>query len=45
MAPLLGAYAGLLQVDPEKKPVTVEAGILLADLHPQLDKRGLALSQ
>lgn len=38
-------YAGLLQVDMEKKQVTVEAGILLADLQPQLDKRGLALSK
>uniref|UniRef100_A0A452SY34 L-gulonolactone oxidase n=1 Tax=Ursus maritimus TaxID=29073 RepID=A0A452SY34_URSMA len=31
----------LLQVDTEKKQVTVEAGILLADLHPQLGKHGL----
>lgn len=38
-------YAGLLQVDTEKKQVTVEAGILLADLNPQLDKHGLALSK
>lgn len=34
-----------LQVDLEKKQVTVEAGILLADLHPELDKHGLALSK
>lgn len=33
MTPLLTAYAGLLPVDLENKPVTVEAGILLADLH------------
>lgn len=39
------SLAGLLQVDKEKKQVTVEAGILLADLHPQLDKHGLALSK
>lgn len=35
----------LLQVDKEKKQVTVEAGILLTDLHPQLDKYGLAMSK
>ncbi|XP_055970126.1 L-gulonolactone oxidase [Sorex fumeus] len=40
----LGKMNRLLQVDTEKKQVTVEAGILLADLHPQLDKHGLALS-
>lgn len=45
MTQLISAYAGLLQVDTEKKQVTVEAGILLADLHPQLDKHGLALSK
>lgn len=37
--------AGLLQVDKGKKQVTVEAGIILTDLHPQLDKHGLALSK
>lgn len=41
----MAAYAGLLQVNTEKKQVTVEAGILLADLHPQLGKHGLALSK
>lgn len=45
MTQLISAYAGLLQVDTEKKQVTVETGILLADLHPQLDKHGLALSK
>lgn len=40
----LGKMNRLLQVDLEKKQVTVEAGILLADLHPELDKHGLALS-
>ena len=42
---LIPACAGLLQVDTEKKQVTVEAGILLSDLHPQLGKHGLALSK
>lgn len=45
MTQLISAYASLLQVDTEKKQVTVEAGIHLADLHPQLDKHGLALSK
>ncbi|XP_034517220.1 L-gulonolactone oxidase isoform X3 [Ailuropoda melanoleuca] len=40
----MGKMNRLLQVDTEKKQVTVEAGILLADLHPQLGKHGLALS-
>lgn len=49
-AQILGAFphpqpAHSLQVDLEKKQVTVEAGILLADLHPELDKHGLALSK
>ncbi|KAM8765923.1 LOW QUALITY PROTEIN: L-gulonolactone oxidase-like [Rhynchonycteris naso] len=34
----------VLQVNVKKKQVTEEAGILPADLHPQLDKHGLALS-
>ncbi|KAF3818431.1 hypothetical protein GH733_011848 [Mirounga leonina] len=40
----MGKMNRVLQVDTEKKQVTVEAGILLADLHPQLGKHGLALS-
>ncbi|XP_059744949.1 L-gulonolactone oxidase isoform X1 [Bos taurus] len=40
----MGKMNRVLKVDTEKKQVTVEAGILLADLHPQLDKHGLALS-
>ncbi|XP_039731702.1 LOW QUALITY PROTEIN: L-gulonolactone oxidase-like [Pteropus medius] len=40
----MGKMNRVLQVDTEKKQVTVEAGIHLADLHPQLDKHGLALS-
>lgn len=40
----MGKMNRVLKVDMEKKQVTVEAGILLADLHPQLDKHGLALS-
>ncbi|XP_032990523.1 L-gulonolactone oxidase isoform X3 [Rhinolophus ferrumequinum] len=40
----MGKMNRILQVDTEKKQVTVEAGILLADLNPQLDKHGLALS-
>ncbi|XP_055465794.1 L-gulonolactone oxidase isoform X2 [Psammomys obesus] len=40
----MGKMNRVLQVDKEKKQVTVEAGILLVDLHPQLDKHGLALS-
>ena len=43
--PTTTTCAGLLQVDTEKKQVTVEAGILLADLHPQLGKHSLALSK
>ncbi|XP_053316228.1 L-gulonolactone oxidase-like [Spea bombifrons] len=34
----------ILKIDKESKQVTVEAGILLADLNKELDKRGLALS-
>lgn len=45
MVPFLEPFAGLLQVDMEKKQLTVEAGILLAGLHPQLDKHGLALAK
>lgn len=41
----MGKMNRVLQVDKEKKQVTVEAGILLTDLHPQLDKHGLALSK
>ncbi|EHB14250.1 L-gulonolactone oxidase [Heterocephalus glaber] len=40
----MGKMNRVLQVDTEKKQVTVEAGILLAELHPQLDRHGLALS-
>uniref|UniRef100_A0A8C0QZR4 L-gulonolactone oxidase n=1 Tax=Canis lupus dingo TaxID=286419 RepID=A0A8C0QZR4_CANLU len=40
----MGKMNRVLQVDTEKKQVTVEAGILLADLHPQLGKHSLALS-
>uniref|UniRef100_A0A8C6WDW5 L-gulonolactone oxidase n=1 Tax=Nannospalax galili TaxID=1026970 RepID=A0A8C6WDW5_NANGA len=40
----MGKMNRVLQVDKEKKQVTVEAGIFLSDLHPQLDKHGLALS-
>ncbi|VFV44087.1 l-gulonolactone oxidase [Lynx pardinus] len=40
----MGKMNRVLQVDTEKKQVTVEAGILLSDLHPQLGKHGLALS-
>ncbi|XP_035308999.1 L-gulonolactone oxidase [Cricetulus griseus] len=40
----MGKMNRVLQVDKEKKQVTVEAGILLTDLHPQLDKYGLAMS-
>ncbi|KAG8506324.1 L-gulonolactone oxidase [Galemys pyrenaicus] len=39
----MGKMNRVLQVDTEKKQVTVEAGILLTELHPQLDKHGLAL--
>ncbi|XP_037669234.1 L-gulonolactone oxidase isoform X2 [Choloepus didactylus] len=40
----MGKMNHVLQVDKEKKQVTVEAGVLLADLHPVLEKHGLALS-
>uniref|UniRef100_A0A8C8U9F4 L-gulonolactone oxidase n=1 Tax=Peromyscus maniculatus bairdii TaxID=230844 RepID=A0A8C8U9F4_PERMB len=40
----MGKMNRVLQVDKEKKQVTVEAGILLADLHLELDKHGLAMS-
>ncbi|XP_027820103.2 L-gulonolactone oxidase isoform X5 [Ovis aries] len=40
----MGKMNRILKVDTEKKQVTMEAGILLADLNHQLDKHGLALS-
>ncbi|KAH0517273.1 L-gulonolactone oxidase [Microtus ochrogaster] len=40
----MGKMNRVLQVDTKKKQVKVEAGILLADLHLQLDKHGLAMS-
>ncbi|KAM7322461.1 hypothetical protein ACRRTK_017966 [Alexandromys fortis] len=40
----MGKMNRVLQVDAKKKQVKVEAGILLADLHLQLDKHGLAMS-
>ncbi|XP_017695317.1 PREDICTED: L-gulonolactone oxidase-like [Lepidothrix coronata] len=39
----LGAINRVLQVDPEKRQVTVEGGILLSELNRELDKHGLAL--
>ncbi|CAH2245521.1 L-gulonolactone oxidase-like [Pelobates cultripes] len=35
----------ILKIDKEAKQVTVEAGILLADLNKELDRCGLALSK
>ncbi|KAK7820697.1 hypothetical protein U0070_026241, partial [Myodes glareolus] len=40
----MGKMNQVLEVDTKKKQVKVEAGILLADLHQQLDKHGLAMS-
>ncbi|XP_057244359.1 L-gulonolactone oxidase-like, partial [Malurus melanocephalus] len=40
----LGKMNRILRVDTEKLQVTVEAGILLSELNPELDKLGMALA-